>query len=504
MTDLLLRTEARRRRALEVLDGTARGDFGQYFTPYRAASLIAEMARLPQSGHLRVLDPGAGVGSLSAAIISRVLEQHPGLSVDLVAVEVDHAVVPYLEETLVDCVDTATEGGVELASHVIVGDYVDLSTSLWMGDPELADPFDLVIMNPPYKKLGVSSSHRRALSAHGVDCPNLYAAFLALGVNALRPGGQVVAITPRSFANGTYFAAFRRFFLERVAFDRLHVFESRSTVFSDSGVLQENVILAATRDAKPESVVLSASVSDRDEPLERIVPHDQVVRPGDQEQYIRVMIDEDDTRVGGLVDSLPSTLGALSLEVSTGKVVDFRLKEYLRSWPTGGCMPLIYPGNLRCGVIEWPRAIRKPQGFAVVDDLSVKQLMPAGTYVIVKRFSSKEERRRVVAAVWDPDRNGATPVAFENHLNVIHRGGEGVDRDLAVGLSLWLNSGLVDRYFRTFSGHTQVNAGDLRSMRFPPEGALQSLGTGQPVDLPEQEIIDSLVEAMVDDIKVVV
>ncbi len=502
MIDLLLRTESRRQKALDHLDGRVRVDFGQYFTPYRAAALIAEMARLPQRGHIRVLDPGAGVGSLSAALINRVLDQRADLSVDLTAVEIDHAVVPYLEETLADCTDIATKRGIELTSHVIVGDYVEMSTSLWMKEPGLADPFDLVVMNPPYQKLGASSSHRRALSAHGVDCPNLYAAFLALGVNALRPGGQVVAITPRSFANGAYFADFRRFLLGRVAFDRLHVFESRSTVFSDSGVLQENVILAATRDAKPASVVLSASFSDHDRPVERIVPYDQVVHPGDEDQYIRVLVDDDDTRVGGLVGGLPSTIGSLGLEVSTGKVVDFRLKPYLRDEPENGCVPLIYPANLRGGVIEWPRAIRKPQGFAAIDEVSLKQLMPAGCYVVVKRFSSKEERRRVVAAVWDPERNGTPPIAFENHLNVIHRVGEGLDRDLAVGLSLWLNSGLVDRYFRTFSGHTQVNAGDLRSMRFPPETSLRSLGAGQPVDLPEQQKIDSLVEEIVDGIKV--
>jgi hypothetical protein len=99
-------------------------------------------------------------------------------------------------------------------------------------------------------------------------------------------------------------------------------------------------------------------------------------------------------------------------------------------------VPLIYPGNVRSGIIEWPREIRKDQAFAVRLEAEQKKfLLPAGFYVFVKRFSAKEERQRVVAAVWDSHWN-TSAVAFENHLNIFHANGAGLDRDLAVGLSL--------------------------------------------------------------------
>ena len=78
--------------------------------------------------------------------------------------------------------------------------------------------------------------------------PNIYAFFMALAARLLKPDGEIVAITPRSFCNGLYFREFRRWFLERVALDHIHIFESRTETFKHSSVLQENII---TRARKP-------------------------------------------------------------------------------------------------------------------------------------------------------------------------------------------------------------------------------------------------------------
>ena len=109
---------------------------------------------------------------------------------------------------------------------------------------------------------------------------------------------------------------------------------------------------------------------------------------------------------------------------------------------------------------------------------------PVGSYVLVKRFSTKEERRRIVASLWSDDR----APAFDNKLNYIHQQGHGIDPRTAAGLVVWLNSKHVDDYFRVFSGHTQVNAGDLRRMKFPTLSQLRMLGESalSPDDAVEQ------------------
>lgn len=481
--------ESERVAALKGLDARSQSDLGQFFTPVGAARLIASIPRLPSEGTLRVLDPGAGSGMLTAALVSRAVAERPGLNVEIVAIERDPLVLPYLRSTLTAC---ERIGRGRVTADAVLADFILASTGL---DASLSieGQFDLVIENPPYGKLAASSTHRSAMRTAGVDAPNLYAAFLSLSVAALRPGGQVVAITPRSFFNGPYFGAFRAHLLDAVALDRVHVFASRSSVFADTGVLQENVIFAGTRGALPQVVELSVSLDHTDAISSRFVPHDDVVFPEDPHRFIRLATDAEDTAVGEVVLSQPSSLADLGVQVSTGRVVDFRSRHALSDIEHPSAVPLVHPGNLRDGDVVWPRTIRKPQWFRPAHDRDRSMLLPEGWYTVVKRFSAKEERRRIVASTWSP-RLHPGPVAFENHLNVFHTDGHGLDEDLAKGIALWLNSSVVDRFFRTFSGHTQVNATDLRTLRFPTPASLRALGRRSA---SSQQEVDSLVRELI-------
>jgi adenine-specific DNA-methyltransferase len=100
----------------------------------------------------------------------------------------------------------------------------------------------------------------------------------------------------------------------------------------------------------------------------------------------------------------------------------------------------------------------------------------------------------VVAAVYDPERMQSSLVGFENHLNYFHAGGIGLSPNLAKGLAVYLNSSLFDRYFRLFSGHTQVNATDLRKMRYPAREQLIRLGNHIAQQFPDQVTIDKFID----------
>lgn len=487
----LLRVDATRK-----LQAARRVEFGQYLTPAPVARLMAAMfARRPSE--VRLLDAGAGVGSLTAAFVEAASgwTKKPD-RIFATDYEVDSSLAPYLKDTLRLCRETSDAAGVPFEGVVESRDFVEAAVEMLDGGL-FARPlqhFNTAILNPPYRKINSESEARRLIRVVGVETSNLYTAFLALVVKLLEPGGELVAITPRSFCNGPYFKPFRQLFLGNMSILGVHVFEARDRAFADDQVLQENVIVHAVKgEPQAPQVRVTANSAPGEDTTIRRVSAEEMVRPGDPDAFIRVVTDELGAKVAERMENLPATLSDLGLEVSTGRVVDFRVKPYLRRAPRAATMPLIYPGHFSNGFVAWPKVESKKPNALEVSPATESLLLPAGAYVLVKRFSSKEERRRVVAAVYDPARIDARKVGFENHLNVYHVASTGLPLQLAKGLALFLNSTLVDVYFRQFSGHTQVNATDLRSLRYPERSALDAIGAAVGDAIPEQDEVDRLV-----------
>ena len=448
---------------LECSNGRGeRSGRGQFTTPSEAARMMSTLIE-PDGDVLRIVDPGAGAGALFLALVADIVERGSleQLSVDLV--ETDPQALELLEVAVRSAHLVAEEHGLKLTTRIIGHDFCD--SSAWAD----GDRFDAAILNPPYMKLAASDPCRRmVLRDHGVDCPNLYAAFLVVAMELLRDSGQLVAITPRSFANGLYFKGFRHYLTNTAAFRRVILFDRRDRVFRSSSVLQETVIFSIRRSvAGPDDLVRVETRSDHlSEPHEtHDVSHRSIVSSHDVQRFINLPGNADVVEAASQVAALPADLCSLGLNVSTGPVVDFRSRDFLSSSQAADIVPLIYPGNLKAGSVEWPLDIRKPQGFAVSPQTE-QLLFPNGHYVLVKRFTTKEEKRRVVASVYQPI-DGYDSVAFENHINVIHRNRGPLHKDEAVCLADFLNSDLMDTYFRMFSGNTQVNATDIRRFRFP-------------------------------------
>jgi adenine-specific DNA-methyltransferase len=458
-----------RLKASKELDPSRRSQLGQFMTPTAIADFMASLfTRWPQT--VRLLDPGAGVGSLTESFAERFLARAPaGASLESHCYEIEPLLRKYLSDYLREVGARCKNRGHRFSSAIHSGDFIaEASFEIGMGAPR----FTHAILNPPYKKINTGSAHRKMLRQVGIETVNLYTAFLGLSVMMMEEGGEVVAIVPRSFCNGTYYRSFREFLLERAALTHIHVFESRTHAFKDDEVLQENIIVRLVRGARQGAVMISTSHDQSFSDLtSRDIPFTEIVKPGDPEQFIHVPTE-------AVCDSGPlfsHTLEDLCVEVSTGPVVDFRLKQHWLAEPKGRCVPLLYTHHFRGGQFTWPVEHKKPNALRLNEDTR-KWLMSRGCYVLTKRFSAKEERRRLVAYVIEPRRLEYDHYGIENHLNVFHRHKQGLSADLAHGLALFLNSTIVDRYFRNFSGHTQVNATDLRAMRYPSREMLIRFG----------------------------
>ncbi len=476
---------------------------GQFFTPVPTAEFMASLFD-PLPEDMRLLDAGAGEGALSLAAVREICSSHPQVrTLSLVVYEVDPAVLPMLQDSLDSCRKLCRKAGIKFSFHVIPENFIEHSREVLGGGffAEDAPRFHAAIVNPPYRKIASNSQERRDLSSMGIETSNLYTGFLALIAKRLVPGGQLVAITPRSFCNGPYFQPFRQQFLETMALRRLHVFDSRTETFKENRVLQETIIFHALGHC-PQAGIVHVSSSpgvDGSKMTHAYIPYVEIVHPGDRQRFIHIPSGGQHLESKRRVSSLPATLDQLGLAVSTGRVVDFRLRDSLRPDPEAGAAPLVYPSHFNGGSVHWPRLGGKKPNAILVNNETRQWLIPAGRYVLTKRFTSKEEKRRLVASVFDSSGVPGDLVGFENHLNYFHAGGQGLERDLAAGLFAYLNGTLVDDYFRSFSGLTQVNATDLRKLHYPSRQTLEAIGGDMDrLDLNQTEI-DLLLERHIHD-----
>lgn len=468
---------------------------GHYLTPAAIATFMAGQSSYP-GPHMRTLDPGSGTGILATAVCEAACDSGAVKSLHVDACETDPVLAGLTRLSLAFTRYWLAQRGVEMAFDVRHGDFVlEHAAALESQTKDngnrvnpdgLDGGYDLVISNPPYFKIRKDDPRAVAWASVVHGQPNIYSLFMAVSAELLSETGKLVYIVPRSFASGPYFRRFREAFFQRVAPTAVHLFESRKDVFENQTVLQENLIIAAhSRRTDGQAVdggqvLVSHSKGARDlaDRKSLIVDLDSVLDLGSENMELSIPLCAGDLELAETIRAWPNTLHSLGLEISTGPVVPFRATRFLsHNAFDSSTVPLLWMQHVRPMRTAWPApAADKPQCIKVEPE-SMKLLVPDATYVLLRRFSAKEEKRRLVAAPLIRGSLDVDVVGLENHLNYIRGVSRELDDELAYGLSALLNSTFLDRYFRISNGNTQVSATELRAMPLPSERDIRSIGT---------------------------
>lgn len=488
MASLLVSAASIAERCRAAASDDIKKAWGQYFTSPAIAAFMADLVELPRGDRpIRILDPGAGIGILGIALAERLVAYRQ--RVHLVAVELEARAAAHLEESLQVA---AKRLGIGFSFEVLRADVLDLDAPTLGATP--LQRFDMAISNPPYFKVSPTE-------VRGGDAPNVYARFMEVASRLLVPGGQLCFLVPRSFASGFYFQRFRRRFHATMRLEHVHIFESRRAAFKVDGVLQENLIVHYRKEPEDGGdVVISSSAGEEDlgEPVRHTVTRQRIVVPTDRDATMFLPIDAQDLRVMSLFASFRFTLGHLGLDVSTGPVVPFRATNELIQEPKRtATVPMLWLQHVRASGVTWPlgEAFRKPEHIRA--SARAKLLVPNTTYVLVRRFSAKEEHRRLVAAALHEGTLPGAHMGLENHLNFIHRPRGKLTGEEAASLAALLNSSLYDAYFRISSGNTQVSATELRLLPLPAPEVLMRIAkavTGYSVTAADR-VLEELLRA---------
>jgi len=455
---------------------------GQFFTPKLIAEFMASFSNQTKS-NISILDPGAGMGILSVAAIEKLSSQNKVKSIELTAYETDREVIPFLKNVMGEAKGYLNQKGISFESNVIEADFVIsnanvLTTNLNNFDKPNGKTYNLVISNPPYFKLTktdiMSIKCKNIISGQ----PNIYFLFMAISSKLLSKDGEMIFITPRSFCSGLYYSKFRKWLMLNVNFSNIHIFDSRKDLFLSQEVLQENIITKFTN--KPgEGIEISKSFNgDLSDSSKIKVKTEDVIYRSNGDIFFRIPSNKEELMAIRQLDKLPFNFYKLGIKISTGKVVAFRNKEQLTSSIDSNSVPLLWMHNIKNGQVEWPLSKKdKPTAIKNNSETQRKLLLKSGNYLVLKRFTTKEQKKRFdTAPIFEDDFKQYKYFALDNMINYIYNPNKNLTKVQIRGIARYLNLPIVELYFRILNGHTQVNANEVYALPFPSMAELENIG----------------------------
>lgn len=443
---------------------------GQYYTPPAVAKYMASLFQI-KANNIRILDPGAGVGILSAAICEQVLEYKQKTSIHIDAFENDKFTIEFLEKILSSCKDKFEDAGHSLDYSINTDDFI-------LNAESNQRRYDLVISNPPYYKINRGTYQSEKLMKIINGQPNIYTYFMASSTMLLDKNGQIVLLTPRSYCSGLYFKKFRKWFFSEIKPQYIHLYHSRKDLFKKDNVLQETIILMGKKSSRsPKHILIGSSNGNGPDKVKlRKTLYSNVIIHLADDTLLRIPESETDELIASELHKFKNTIEDLGFKVSTGPVVPFRAIEFLSNGKKKGTVPLFWMQNIVDGIVKWPVNINKKGNSIIQSKESLGILLPNENYVFIKRFSSKEGKKRINAGVYLRSPFDTNYIGVENHVNYLYKLQGKMTLNESFGLCTLLNSRLYNRYFQITNGNTQVNASELNTLPVPNIETIIAIG----------------------------
>lgn len=450
-----------------------RKKYGQFFTSKETAIFMARLYDIPNGmNKLTILDAGAGSGILSAALIEQLQNSSINI-VELTCYENDKKILELLKSNLQYIQDNVKFKFYYriITENYITSQYLNLEGNLAYDN--ILNRYDLVIGNPPYKKIPKEASEALALPNVCYGAPNIYFLFATMGLLNLKDNGEMVYIIPRSWTSGAYFKKFREYFLNNCTIEHIHLFVSRSKVFRSENVLQETMVIKIKKciNHAGNITITSSNNNNFDDVKVIYVPYNVAV--SEKEHYVYLITDEKELLLLEQFKCLKETLPSIGLKMRTGLTVDFRNKELLYDTPGKNTIPLFYSQHIKNGRIEFP--INKKAEYISIKKTGLVQ--PNSNYLFIKRFTSKEESRRLQCGIYlSQEFPFYELISTQNKINFIDNVTHNLSENIVYGLYVLFNSTAYDMYYRILNGSTQVNSTEINTMPVPSLSEIEELG----------------------------
>jgi hypothetical protein len=451
-----------------MLPDALRSSLGAFYTPPPLVSRLLDLAEQAGFNFARghAIDPACGGGAFLAPLALRMVaaaeltgaspawilgqlgKRLRGAEIDpfaawMTRVLLDSALIPLC-----------------MAAGRRLPDVVDVCDSL---RSDLGSGYDLVIGNPPYGRVVLDASMRETYARSLFGHANLYGLFTDLALRLAKPTGVVAYLTPTSFLGGQYFKELRRLLTAVATPKAFDLVADREGVFDD--VLQETLLTTYQMGRHDGSAEVSMVIPQGLNGAEiRRLGDVRLESTGMPWLLPRSVFDSAFMQAMATMDTRLSSLGYV---VSTGPLVWNRHKVQLRTRRARGVLPIIWAESVIANSFQFASDRRNHVPYIELLDRQ-EHLVDTRASILVQRTTSKEQARRLVAAVMPQafiDEYGGAVV--ENHLNRVVPAAETEPQIEPATLAVVLNTESVDRAFRCISGSVAVSAYELNAIPLP-------------------------------------
>ena len=156
-------------------------------------------------------------------------------------------------------------------------------------------------------------------------------------------------------------------------------------------------------------------------------------------------------------------LAGFGLKAETGKLQFDKYQQYAQPANGDGAGQLIWAENIQRYALR-PSRHRVGKEWLAPGITSAVPPNITGAGIVTQRISANEQPRRIIAALVEPEGRFGGNVYSENHTNFIPLN----DRANPAFLLGALNSSPMEFVFRRLNSNTQVSAGEINQLPFPP------------------------------------
>lgn len=450
--------------------------YSQFFTTPEIAMQMVELIDINalNKQSVKLLEPSAGCGILILFSVLKLIKNPNIQSISVHAYEIDTNLCKILYSNLnILSKFIFMEYGIRVEFEIVNKNFILDNFNHW--NSPSSNLYDLIITNPPYRKINQSSEE--AIMMHNIvyGQPNLYSLFICLCLKLLNKEttyNNCIILSPRSYLSGIYFKKTRNFIFKDYYLTDIHLFKNRN-VFK---LVSQEVIISCYTTHVKDMVNISY---DYETPFK--VMFEQLIHDIDIFSIL-VPTKKDDLNLLHQFNNLRYSLKDLNLKVSVGPIVQFRNTKFIsKDIYSDSYAPLVIAYDiLSNNVLQYysreNHTLRSSHNKSI--SINAKYLIPNSNYLLLRKISAKDDAVPILPLVLDKNYFNHSLLGLDNNVLYFHAiDYNELSLELCYGLYAYINSIYFSSLYQMINGSHTINVTDFNYIKFPSKDRLCKIGT---------------------------